>query len=142
MSGNGDMEEALDFSTLSILTIDDSAMIRKIVRQILTGFGVQQVFEAENGMAGLDMAVKQYLDLILCDLSMEPINGFEFVEFLRKHKNENVRNTPVVILTVHNEENFVAKASGLKINGYLLKPIVPRVLRQRVIQVVARPTAA
>ncbi len=136
------MEETLDFSRLKILTIDDSYLTRRIIRQILTGFGVngEQILEAQDGQTGLDIVEdNQNLDLILCDLSMKPINGFEFVESLRKQENEKLRNIPVLILTLHGEKNIVAKASRLKINGYLLKPMSPQALRQRVIEAVEMP---
>ena len=145
------MEETLDFSRLKILTIDDSNMTRRIIRQILTGFGVngENILEAKDGQTGLDIVERnQNLDLILCDLNMKPINGFEFVESLRKRENEKwrtiqmnekLRNIPVLILTLHGEKSFVAKASRLNIDGYLLKPISPQALRQRVIEAVEMP---
>ncbi len=125
----------MKFNEVHILIIDDSPMTRSIIKQCLIKFGTYNVFEADNGMAGIEMVEACRPDLILCDLSMEPINGFEFVSLLRKQKKANVRNIPVIILTTHDEETYVTKATGLDIQGYLLKPISPNILGERITQV-------
>jgi two-component system chemotaxis response regulator CheY len=123
---------------LHILLIDDSAMTRMVVGQMLVNFGVRQIYEAPDGMTGLHMLESYCPDIILCDLSMEPVDGFEFVQILRSHKNEAARHVPVIILTVHDEETFVNKAGAMEIDGYLLKPIAPDILEKRICQVLSR----
>lgn len=135
--GEFDCEDNMKFSQLRILTIDDSEMIQTILKNMLISFEVDrgQIFQASDGMEGLELAERHGLDIILCDLSMEPMDGFEFVRTLREHEREALRGLPVIILTVHGEEEFVSKAGKMAIEGYLLKPIAPKVLKQRVIQV-------
>ncbi len=122
----------LQSKQMKILIIDDSKFIRDVVRKILREIGVKYIYEAANGADGLMTVMDEKPDLVLCDLSMEPVNGFEFVEALRNHDNRVVRNIPVIILTVHDELDFIAQAKEFGIDGYLLKPVSPSRLRERI----------
>ena len=127
----------MKFSSLRILTIDDSPMIQTILKNILIGFDVDRghIHQATDGLEGLVVVEQCPIDIILCDLSMEPMDGFEFVRHLRSHEREALRDIPVIVLTVHGDEKIVSQASKLAIDGYLLKPIAPKTLKQRVTQV-------
>ena len=131
----------MKFNNLKILTIDDSPMIQTIIKNILISYEVDRnnIYQAGDGAAGLVLAEQKNLDVILCDLSMEPMDGFEFVKRLRSHPNEQIRDKPVIVLTVHGEQAVVAKAGKLAIDGYMLKPISPVTLRQRITQVLSKP---
>lgn len=137
----------INFDDLSVLVIDDSKFIRDTVRRILRSIGVSKIRMAPNGMAGLNMVSQDQFDIVLCDLSMEPINGMRFVEFLRKHENAKLRDLPVIILTMHNEQEIVKKAIEQGIDGYLLKPVSIKSIKERIEQVLggessARPATA
>ncbi len=122
----------MNLKGLHIVIIDDAPMTRAVVKQILSNLGTSNVYEAEDGMSGLQLVESCRPDIILCDLSMEPVNGFEFVKFLRGHKSESLRDTPVIILTSHGETEMVNNAAQLRIDGYLLKPIAPKLLADRI----------
>ncbi len=122
----------MNLQGLHIVIIDDAPMTRTVVKQILLNLGTSNVYEAEDGLAGLQLVESCRPDVILCDLSMEPVNGFEFVKFLRGHKSESLRKTPVIILTSHGERQMVSDAAELRIDGYLLKPIAPKLLADRI----------
>ncbi|MEE8189527.1 MAG: response regulator [Kiloniellales bacterium] len=129
----------MNFEDISVLVIDDSKFIRDTIRRILRNIGVNKIGLASNGMRGLKALTEDDYDVILCDLSMEPINGMRFVEFLRKHDKKSLRNLPVIILTVHNEKEIVEKAVEQGINGYLLKPVSIQTVRERIEQVLSDP---
>lgn len=128
----------MNYEDLSILVIDDSKFIRDTVRRILRSIGVGKIRLAPNGMRGLQAVTEDDFDVVLCDLSMEPINGMRFVEFLRKHEKESLRDLPVIILTMHNEKEIVSKAIEQGIDGYLLKPVSVAAIKERLEQVLAR----
>ena len=121
-----------DINSLQVLVIDDSAMTRQIIAQVLVNFGICHVIQAENGVCGAEFVESLRPDLILCDLNMEPIDGFEFIAMLRKNEDAKIRQTPVIVLTSHDEEDMVKKAAELKIEGYLLKPIAPKALAKSI----------
>ena len=128
----------MNLQGLHIVIIDDAPMTRTVVKQILFNLGTSNVYEAEDGMSGLQLVESCRPDIILCDLGMEPVNGFEFVKFLRGHKSETLRKTPVIILTSHGEREMVNDAAQLQIDGYLLKPIAPKLLDERIQNVMQR----
>ena len=132
----------MNFADLSILVIDDSKFIRDTVRRMLRTIGVGIIRLAPNGMRGLELVTKEKFDVVLCDLSMEPINGMRFVEFLRKHDKKSLRETPVIILTMHNEKEIVEKAIDQGIDGYLLKPVSIKTIKERIEQVLGDPQPA
>lgn len=130
----------MKFSDLRILTIDDSAMMRTIIMNMLISFDVERdrIFQASDGLDGLETVECNQVDVILCDLGMEPADGFEFIRMLREHERKELRALPVVILTMHDEEAFVTKAATLRIDGYLLKPIASDRLKHRIVQVLQK----
>jgi two-component system chemotaxis response regulator CheY len=131
-------EAGVNLKELCILIIDDSPFIRTVVKKILRGMGVKKIFEAGNGVDGMKIAIDEKPDAILCDLGMEPMNGFEFVETLRTHKQKAVRDLPVIILTVHDETDFIDQAIQCGVEAYLIKPVSARRLKERIEEVVGK----
>lgn len=131
-------KQKMKFKDLNVLVIDDSSFIRDIIRKILHGYGILEIREASDGIDGLRFVTEYPFDVILCDLSMEPMNGFSFVESLRALEDEALSEMPVIILTMHDEKNFVEKASKTNINGYILKPVSSAMLKNRMTQVLAK----
>ncbi len=131
-------EVGVNLKELCVLIIDDSSFIRTVVKKILRDVGVKKIFEAANGIDGMKIAVGEKPDAILCDLGMEPMNGFEFVETLRMHKQKAVRDLPVIILTVHDETDFIDQAIQCGVEAYLIKPVSARRLKDRIEEVVGK----
>jgi CheY-like chemotaxis protein len=79
-----------------VLVVEDDSLIRQMVRRVLEKEG-WSVREAENGRVALDAIAQSPPSIILLDLMMPVMNGFDFIRELRKH--EEWRKIPVVILT-------------------------------------------
>lgn len=131
----------VDFSTCNIIVIDDEALIRKFLVLFLKGLGIQDVFQAENGQKGLELVSEKgaITDLIICDLSMPEMDGFDFVAGLRADQDPDIAAIPVLILTGHIEQEHVEKAVTLGIHGYLKKPIDKVALEKRMIRALTAP---
>ncbi len=131
----------VDFSECNITVVDDDPLIREMLVDFLEELGVQNIFQAENGEEGLNHIVRDDLktDLIICDLAMPKMDGFEFVSNLRSNDNYEVANTPVLILTGHIEMEKVKKAVELGIHGYLKKPVMINALEQKMIRAQTAP---
>ncbi len=87
-----------------VLIVEDDLALREMVRRVLEKEGVQ-VIEAEDGRVGLQKVINNAPDLILLDLMMPQMNGFEFIEAMRK--TPQGRTTPIVVVTameLNNEE--------------------------------------
>ncbi len=116
----------------TILMVDDQRNIRTLVELYLSQEGFR-VVTAANGREALFLARQEKPDLIILDLMMPEMNGFEF---LRAHLKE--RNTPVIMLTAKIEENDRVLGLEMGADDYVTKPFSPRELTARVRAVLRR----
>jgi two-component system chemotaxis response regulator CheY len=130
--------KALNYmQSVRALIVDDSSVMRKIVQRCLQQAGVElaEVREANNGTDALDIAAKNQLDLILCDLNMPVMDGIEFVRRL-KHI-EHARNTPVVMVSSEGGESHVLLALSAGARGYIRKPFTTDQVKEHVVPLLA-----
>ena len=112
-----------------ILVIDDTELMVRLTTDILTKHGYE-VVSASNGVDGIKMVASEKPDLVLLDVVMPGIDGFEVCKLLRKDESNNL--IPIIMLTAQgNEED---KLVGLEIGAddYITKPFNPRELVSRV----------
>lgn len=116
---------APDLRRLKVLLIDDEQFIRSTIRQILVQIGIPQanVYEAASAKAGMAETLRMRPNLVLCDIHMPDELGFVYVSFLRSSNIPDVSVIPVVMLTSDSTEEAVMAAKGLKVDGYLVKPV-------------------
>ena len=117
---------------LHILIVDDEPFIRRTVRAMLSRVGCPYAEEAEDGERALSYIEMSKPDLVLCDLEMKPMGGLEFVRRLREHANPALRDLPVIMLTSDADPKSVQTAAKFAISGYLVKPVSPKQLADRV----------
>ncbi|HVJ20182.1 MAG TPA: response regulator, partial [Polyangiaceae bacterium] len=101
-----------------ILYVEDSAQNRDVVRRYLSG--TFEILEAEDGEHGLDRARREIPDLILMDLSLPRLDGWEAT---RRLKAGPLAPIPVVALTAHASREDQARARAAGCDGYLTKPV-------------------
>ena len=118
----------------SILAVDDSPSMRKMVSFTLTGAGYK-VVEAVDGMDALEKAEAQHVDLILADLNMPRLDGIGLTKRLREHPR--FKNTPILILTTESSDQMKQAGQAAGATGWLVKPFDPNRLIE-VIQKVIR----
>ena len=106
--------------TLRILIVDDEAIIRMDLREMLNEMGHEVVGEAGDGEQAVSLARSLDPDLIFLDIKMPRMDG---LEALRRMNCETVR--PVVILTAFSEPMVVEEAVELGAKAYLVKPFAP-----------------
>lgn len=104
---------------MTILCIDDSATMRKIVSLGLAGGG-HTVLEAENGRKGLEKLEAHRVDCILLDVNMPEMGGIEFLR--EKAGRPAYAGIPVIVLTTESEAELRASATGLGATEFLQKP--------------------
>ncbi|MGA2674675.1 MAG: response regulator [Terracidiphilus sp.] len=103
----------------SCLVTDDSAMVRKIARRLLTGLGFN-VDEAENGQVALEKCQERMPDVVLLDWNMPVMDGLEFLQALRR--TEDGKNPTVIFCTTETDVEHIQKAIECGANEYLMKP--------------------
>lgn len=107
------------------MIVDDEPELREVLQLNLKSLRVQ-VTTAENGRDALQKAMAESFDAILCDLSMPVMDGLEFISKLKA----NLVNTPVVILTAHDNKENMLKALQYGAFDFVEKPYEPKALLQ------------
>lgn len=116
----------------TILVVDDNERLRTLVKSYLTQEGYS-VVTAQNGREALFMAREEKPDLIVLDLMMPEMDGYEF---MRVHRQE--RPTPIIILTAKIEETDALLGLELGADDYIAKPFSMRILTARIRAVLRR----
>ena len=102
-----------------ILCIDDDTDMRNVVRLMLETSGYE-LEEASDGQEGVDLALKILPDLILCDIQMPGMDGFQTLEKL--HKDESTAHIPFIFMTGQDPRTHLRKGMNLGANDFILKP--------------------
>lgn len=115
-----------------ILIVDDELRMRRFIRMNLELEGYQ-VIEAENGIQALDQIRQYNPDLVIMDVMMPEMDGFQTLEMLRE-----ISTVPVIQLTVRDDEEDITRGLSLGADDYVTKPFSPQVLTSRVAAVLRR----
>jgi two-component system chemotaxis response regulator CheY len=124
---------------VNVLIVDDDAMARFILRQVLQRHFGAVVTEVLNGLEALVAAEAGCFDLIILDLRMPVMDGLTVLQTIRatpKHAR-----TPVVILTADRKEENVYRSINLGVSDYLTKPFRGKEIAERLGQVMSQATA-
>ncbi len=115
-----------------ILVVDDEKGLVKLIRLNLEHDGFE-VFEANNGAQAMDRLRVVLPDLVLLDVMMPDLDGFQVLRMIRE-----VGSTPVIMLTAKGEENDKVRGLELGADDYVTKPFSPRELTSRIRAVLRR----
>jgi len=121
----------LDLAQYKALIIEDNDFVRYMVKKHMVSFGFDNVFEAVDGFEGINKLATHEPDIIVCDINMAPVDGFDFLKHVRR-LDSALRNLPVIFLTSSADEVFVKRALALDVDAYLLKPVMPKQLRHKI----------
>ena len=102
-----------------ILVIEDNLEIRENTAEILE-LSNYQVFTAQNGKEGVEVALSTQPDLIVCDIMMPQLDGYGVLNVV--HNNPNLRNTPFIFLSAKTEKGDMRKGMQLGADDYIPKP--------------------
>ena len=118
-----------------ILIIDDEENIVLLAETNLEMCGYK-VITAQDGKQGLEMAQKEKPDLIILDIRLPEIDGWEVCRRLKN--STDTRNIPIVFLTAHAQENDINKGLSLGAEEFITKPFIPEDMAQRIKKILAQ----
>lgn len=130
-----------DAGGMRILVVEDNFVNRKVCEKILSRLGYHVDF-AENGAEGLAKSEAIAYDLVLMDLQMPVLDGFEATLAIRKRERASQYRTPIVALTAHAMQGDREKCLAVGMDDYLTKPIKPQELEAMVERFRPLPAAA
>jgi two-component system, chemotaxis family, chemotaxis protein CheY len=124
---------------VEVLIVDDNQFMRKVVRNLLVNLGVKTIYEAGDGIAGLE-AIRMFApDIVILDWEMPLLNGAELARIVRSPGVFPVPDVPIIMLTGHVERWRIDEAQRLGINEFLKKPVSGKALLDRMVAILAHP---
>ena len=119
-----------------ILIAEDERDIRELIEFTLTAYAGHQVFKANNGAEAVELAPKVMPDLIMMDVRMPRMTGYEACKALKQI--DSVKNIPVVFLSAKGQETEIDTGLDAGAYDYILKPFAPVELATRVGEILKR----
>ena len=108
--------------TKTVLTVDDSRTMRDMLRLALTD-AAYEVIQAVDGVHGLEVLAGSDPDVIVTDINMPNLDGFGFIEGVRRSSRH--RATPILVLTTESEPEKKQRARDAGATGWIVKPFDP-----------------
>ena len=127
-----------EISNIKVLVVEDIALNQLLMKTLLDDFGFERDIAANGKIAIEKMQHKTY-DIILMDLQMPEMNGFEATEFIRNDMNSKV---PIIALTADVTTVDLAKCKAVGMNDYIAKPVDERLLYSKIVGLVKKPVMA
>src|SRR6266481_3416529 len=124
-------EEMWKTPRAQILVVDDDAVSRKILAQLLASAGLQ-CHECEDGTEALEIIHAKQPSLLLLDFDMPGLNGAEVLGRLRSDEDAGVAQVPVIMLTAHGSEQSEVNCLQAGADDFVTKPVNASVLRARI----------
>lgn len=128
-----------DFKKLTILVVEDTAPMRKLITSVLETLGVGRIYSADNGERGFDIFKRENPDIVVADWHMEPISGIELTREIRSNVTSPNRMAPIILVTGYSALNRVAEARDAGVTEFLVKPFSANDLAKRIAYVINKP---
>lgn len=121
----------IDLDNMTILIVDDMKSMRSIIKKTLRNLGIgRNILFAENGRAGMIVLENKQVDLVIVDWKMPVMNGAQMLEAIRGESR--LRDLPVLMVTAESERDIVYEVAEIEVDGYLIKPLSPAVLDEKI----------
>jgi PAS domain S-box-containing protein len=127
-------EQEVEPKDIKVLVVEDIALNQLLMRTLLDDFGFECDIAA-NGKIAIDKLKANTYDIVLMDLQMPEMNGFEATEFIRSKLNSNI---PIIALTADVTTVDLAKCKAVGMNDYIAKPVDERTLYSKINELVKK----
>lgn len=117
-------------TNMKILTVDDFSTMRRIVRNILRQLGFNNISEAEDGVAALEILKGQDIEFVITDWNMPNMTGLQLLQAIRG--DDKLKHIPVLLVTAEALKDYVVEAAKAGVNGYIVKPFTPETLKEKI----------
>ncbi len=113
-------EEQNMSNDLRILVVDDFSTMRRVIKKILKGIGMENIVEADNGKKAWNILNSEKIDLIICDWNMPNMKGVDLLEKIRS--DEKLVDLPFIMVTAEGKKKFISEATQKGVTSYITKP--------------------
>ena len=122
--------------TLRVLVVDDYAPMRRTVVGILRQFGFSGILQCSDGAAALKILDEEEVDIVIADLHMPQVDGFELLRNIRSVPEW--KDTPFIMMTGDSDLQTVSQAAKNKVSGFLIKPFSSNIMKEKIQTVINR----
>ncbi|MBI5889491.1 MAG: EAL domain-containing protein [Nitrosomonadales bacterium] len=116
---------------LKILVVEDDDFTRRIILRVLHDSGFPDTIDVDSAEAAIRLFEANLFDLVITDINMPGMNGLRFVQLIRAGKTHAKPETRIVALTSFSQTEILGTALALDINGFLVKPVIPAVVEEK-----------
>jgi len=127
-------ERDIEIKNIKVLVVEDIALNQLLMKTLLDDFGFERDI-ADNGKIAIEKLKTKSYDIILMDLQMPEMNGFEATEYIRNTMNSKI---PIIALTADVTTVDLAKCKAVGMNDYIAKPVDERVLYNKIMGLVKK----
>jgi PAS domain S-box-containing protein len=124
-----------EITNIKVLVVEDIPLNQLLMKTLLDEFGFDRDI-ASNGLIAIEQLKAKSYDIILMDLQMPEMNGFEATEYIRKTLHSKI---PIIALTADVTTVDLAKCKSVGMNDYIAKPVDERLLYQKIVSLVKKP---
>lgn len=120
-----------DFASLRFLLVENHHLMRRLLREMLRGFGGDQVWEASNVPEAFSLMYREPFDVVILDFFLGDMDGADFAWRIRRDPACRNREVPILLITGLPEHHKVLKVRDAGVDAVLAKPVAPRDLYVR-----------
>lgn len=128
-----------NFRNLSVLVVEDTDAMRRLIISLLKTLGVNKVSFARDGEEAFTHFCRQPVDVILTDWLMKPMSGIDLIKKVRHDKASPNKIVPIIIVTGYSARQRVSEARDVGVTEFLVKPFTAEDLSSRLAHVINRP---
>lgn len=141
--------EPYDLSNFTVLLVEDSPYMQKLLLEMLRLFGVGDILRCDDASEAIDLlTITQArkssrhidkVDIVLTDWLMPNGSGKELISWIRNHESENIFFLPIVVISGYTTEKLTCETRDLGVNEILVKPVSGKLLAARICSVIDQP---
>lgn len=130
---------ALNFEKLSVLVVEDTLPMLRLMNGVLATLGVRHLISATSGETGFNLFRKESPDIVISDWHMEPVDGIELTRMIRRDPLSPNRLAPVILVTGFGAVNRIGLARDAGVTEFMVKPFSANDLAKRLTYVINKP---
>ena len=124
------------YKDMTVLIVDDFLTMRRIVRKILRDLQFENIIEAEDGTAAVEVLGAHKIDLIVSDWNMPKMTGLELLKHVRSQ--DTTKDLPFLMVTAEAQKENIVEAVKAKVSNYIVKPFTAATLEEILAKIVPK----
>lgn len=128
--------QSYDIENVHFLIVDPSEHMAQLLVSMLRILGVRRITAARDGGSALEMISANAPDIVLTEIAMEPMDGFELMSRIRNSREGISSTLPIIVVSAYTESGFVQRARDSGMDEFLGKPVSVKMLYRKIVAVI------